>query len=79
MAWNSPKSFCIGVPDNMTRLRVSRDLNTAAVLLFADFNLCPKAKYVCEGFPEGFTFQYMPSSHTINPMGELSEDYIRYN
>jgi len=72
MVWNSPKSFCIGVPDNMTRLRVSRDLNTAAVLLFADFNLCPK--YVCEGLPEGFTFRYVPSSHIINPMGGLSED-----
>jgi hypothetical protein len=39
MAWNSLKSFWIGVPDRMILRGVRRALNIAVVLLFADFSL----------------------------------------
>lgn len=36
IAWNSPRSFCMGVPERMIRLVVDRASNMVEVLLFAD-------------------------------------------
>jgi hypothetical protein len=75
IAWNSPRSFCIGVPDNMTLLRVSNALNTAAVLLFADFNRCPDNTNLFAK-QKRYRFWYLPSSHMINPIGGLRASWI---
>ena len=42
IAWNSPRSFWIGVPERMIRRGVLRFSNIFEVLLLADFNLCPR-------------------------------------
>jgi hypothetical protein len=39
IAWNSPRSFWMGVPDSITLRLVLNDLNAAVVLLLADFSL----------------------------------------
>lgn len=44
MAWNSLKSFCIGVPDSIIRRRVLKSLNICVVLFWDDFKRCPSSQ-----------------------------------
>lgn len=46
IAWNSPKSFCIGVPDSITRRRVLKSLNICVVLFWDDFKRCPSSQII---------------------------------
>jgi len=69
IAWNSPRSFWMGVPDRIIRRRVSSSLNIFAVLLFADLSLWPESN-ICQIRLMAIKFR-LPSSHITRPIGGL--------
>jgi hypothetical protein len=61
----------MGVPESMILRRVRKDWNIAAVLLLADFSLCPDNGPV--SLAGGKDLIALPSSHTIRSIGGLRE------
>ena len=73
MAWNSLKSFCIGVPERIMRRGVLSASNILDVLLLADFRRWPYESRLGSAFRSRQAVHHgdSPSSQMMRPIGGL--------
>lgn len=75
IAWNSLKSFWIGVPDRIMRLSVESASNIFEVLLFADLSLWPAESLFRSGDYD-LRLPCAPSSQITSPIGGLFQGQL---